>query len=223
MHKASLTKAQLLQFPSLYHKLFGIFVVIKTQQIYKIMKAIFITLIISLSSLVLFAQSEDQAEIKPIYDFKVKDINGDKFKFSELEGKKIMIVNTASRCGYTRQFKELQEVYDKYKDENFVIVGFPSNDFMNQDPGTNEEIYEFCTTNFGVTFPMMEKVKVKGKKQADIYEYLTTKELNGFEDSDVKWNFQKYLINEEGYLVKVIGTKVEPDDDEIINWIEGKE
>lgn len=187
---------------------------------YNMKKTISLIMILSLSIL---AFSQNYENIEPIYQFKVKDINGKKFNFEDFKGKKIMIVNTASRCGFTPQFKELQEIYDKYKDQNFVIVGFPSNDFMNQDPGTDEEILEFCTTTFGVEFPMMSKVKVKGKKKAKIYKYLTDKELNGFKSSKVNWNFQKYLINEEGYLVKVIGTKTSPDDDEIINWIEGKE
>lgn len=166
--------------------------------------------------------SQNVKDVSPIYKFKVKDIEGNKFEFSSLEGK-IMIVNTASKCGFTPQFKELQEIYEKYKDQNFVIIGFPSNDFLNQDPGSNEEIYEFCSTNFNVAFPMMSKIKVTGKKKAKIYEYLTDKDLNGLESSKVKWNFQKYLIDENGYLVKVIGTKVKPNDDVIINWIEGKE
>ncbi|MDD2634725.1 MAG: glutathione peroxidase [Bacteroidales bacterium] len=161
-----------------------------------------------------------KSDIKPIYQFKVKDITGQNFDFKELEGKKIMIVNTASKCGFTKQFTELQEIYETYKDQNFVIVGFPSNDFMNQDPGSNEEILEFCTTNFGVSFPMMSKIQVTGKKKANIYKYLTDKDLNGYESSKVNWNFQKYLINDKGYLEKVIGTKTAPDDDVIINWIE---
>ena len=182
----------------------------------------FTTLIVSLLLSVSLGAQNKKSDVKPIYQFKVKDINGQSFDFKEIEGKKIMIVNTASKCGFTKQFKELQEVYETYKDQNFVIVGFPSNDFMNQDPGTNEEILEFCTTNFGVNFPMMSKINVTGKKKANIYKYLTDKDLNGYESTSVNWNFQKYLINELGYLEKVIGTKTSPDDDEIINWIEGK-
>jgi len=182
----------------------------------------FSTLIVLLILSVSLGAQDKKTDVKPIYQFKVKDINGQSFDFKEIEGKKIMIVNTASKCGFTKQFKELQEVYETYKDQNFVIVGFPSNDFMNQDPGTNEEILEFCTTNFGVSFPMMSKIVVTGKKKANIYKYLTEKDLNGYESSTVNWNFQKYLINEQGYLEKVIGTKTSPDDDEIINWIKGE-
>ncbi len=159
---------------------------------------------------------------KSIHSFVVKDINGNDFDFKTLSGKKIMIVNTASKCGFTKQFAALQEVYDTYKDKNFIIIGFPSNDFMNQDPGTDEEILEFCSVNYGVTFPMMSKVKVKGDDKDPIYEFLTDEKLNGVESSNVGWNFQKYLIDENGYLVKVLSTKTEPDDDEIINWIKSK-
>ena len=184
------------------------------------MKKSILIVILSLLTTLLMSQTENQ-EIKSIYQFKVEDINGNEFDFSSLQGKKIMIVNTASKCGFTKQFKELQEIYEKYSDQNFIIIGFPSNDFMNQDPGTNEEILNFCSTNYGVTFSMMSKIKVTGKKKAEIYKYLTDVNLNGFKSSSVKWNFQKYLINEEGFLEKVISTKTSPDDDEIINWIEG--
>jgi len=156
-----------------------------------------------------------------IYGFKVKDLSGADFDFATLKGKKIMIVNTASKCGLTPQYKDLQALYEKYKDQNFVIVGFPANDFLGQEPGTNEEIAEFCQLNYGVSFPMMSKISVKGSQMAPIYKFLTQKELNGFSDSDVEWNFQKYLINENGQLEKVIGPRINPTDKEITNWIEG--
>lgn len=184
------------------------------------MKAILLVTIVAFLSISLFGQNN--TEIKTIYDYTVKDINGKDFAFKTLKGKKIMIINTASKCGYTGQFEQLQEIYTKYSKKGFVIVGFPSNDFMNQDPGTNEEILEFCSTNYGVTFPMMEKIRVKGKDMADIYKYLTDENLNGYESSKVKWNFQKYLIDENGYLVKVISTATSPDDEEIIKWIKSK-
>lgn|SRR5690554_3310354 len=156
-----------------------------------------------------------------IYGFKVKDLSGADFDFATLKGKKIMIVNTASKCGLTPQYKDLQALYEKYKDQNFVIVGFPANDFLGQEPGTNEEIAEFCQLNYGVSFPMMSKISVKGSQMAPIYKFLTQKELNGFSDSDVEWNFQKYLINENGQLEKVIGPRINPTDKEITSWIEG--
>lgn len=157
-----------------------------------------------------------------VHEFKVENISGEIFDFAELKGKKIMIVNTASKCGLTPQYMDLEELYQGYKDQGLVIVGFPSNDFMSQEPGTNEEILTFCQKNYGVTFPMMSKVKVKGKDKCDIYEYLTDKSKNGFEDSKVKWNFQKYLLDEDGFLVQVIPPTTPPKDAQIISWIEDK-
>lgn len=154
-----------------------------------------------------------------IYDYKVKDINGADFDFSDLKGKKIMIVNTASKCGLTPQYEKLEKVYQKYKSKNFVIIGFPSNDFLSQEPGTNAEIATFCKKNYGVTFPMMSKIKVKGKNMHSIYQFLTRKELNKYSDNEVKWNFQKYLIDTNGKLVKVVDPQTSPDDPEIIRWI----
>ena len=157
-----------------------------------------------------------------IHEFKVESINGDEFDFSSLKGKKIMVVNTASKCGLTPQYEQLEALYQEYKDRNFVIIGFPSNDFMGQEPGTNEEIVTFCKKNYGVSFPLMSKVKVKGKDKCDIYSFLTSKTKNGLEDNKVQWNFQKYLLDEEGYLVKVISPRMTPDDPQISAWIEGK-
>lgn len=155
-----------------------------------------------------------------IYQFVVFDINQKPFDFSKLKGKKLMIVNTASKCGYTPQYDDLQKLYEKYKNKGFIIVGFPANNFRNQEPGTNAEIAEFCKLNYGVTFPMMEKISVKGADMHPIYQYLTQKSNNGLQDSEVGWNFQKYLINKKGMLEKVLNTKVSPLDPEIIKWIE---
>lgn len=154
-----------------------------------------------------------------IYQFKVKDLYGEEFDFSSLKGKKIIIVNTASKCGLTPQYKDLEALYKEYKDKGLVIVGFPANNFMQQEPGSNEEIATFCERNYGVTFPMMEKISVKGDDMAPIYQFLTQKAKNGVQDSEVEWNFQKYLINEKGELVKVIGPRTLPTDPEIVNWI----
>src|SRR5690606_13944224 len=155
-----------------------------------------------------------------IYGFKVKDLSENDFDFATLKGKKVIIVNTASKCGLTPQYKDLQALYDKYKDQNLVIIGFPANDFMSQEPGTNDEIAAFCQMNYGVTFPMMSKISVKGDDMAPIYKFLTQESQNGFADSQVEWNFQKYLINENGQLEKVVGPRISPTDKEIINWIE---
>lgn len=154
-----------------------------------------------------------------IYQFKVEDLSGKIFDFSSLKGKKVMIVNTASKCGLTPQYKDLEAIYKEYKDKGFVIVGFPANNFASQEPGTNEEIASFCQMNYGVTFPMMDKVSVKGDDMCAIYQFLTQKDKNGVEDSNVEWNFQKYLINKNGELEKVISPKTLPTDPEIIDWI----
>lgn len=156
-----------------------------------------------------------------IYQFKVTDLSGNVFDFASLKGKKVLIVNTASKCGLTPQYKDLQAIYDQYKDNNFVIVGFPANNFMEQEPGNNEEIATFCERNYGVTFPMMDKISVKGNDMAPIYQFLTQKDRNGVQDSEVEWNFQKYLLNENGELVKVISPRTLPTDKEIVDWIKG--
>ncbi len=157
-----------------------------------------------------------------IYQFKVQDLAGDEFDFATLKGKRIIIVNTASECGLTPQYEQLQAVYNQYKDQNLVIVGFPANNFGAQEPGSNAQIASFCQKNYGVTFPMMAKISVKGNDMHPIYQFLTQKAKNGLEDSSVQWNFQKYLINSNGELEKVIAPSTLPTDAEIINWIEGK-
>lgn len=161
------------------------------------------------------------AQEQSIYDFTVEDINGDNFDFSTLKGKKIMIVNTASKCGLTPQYEQLQAVYEEYGGEDFVIIGFPANNFMGQEPGSEEEIAVFCQKNYGVTFPMMAKISVKGDDMHPLYQYLTQKAKNGHSDNKVAWNFQKYLINEDGELEEVISPRVLPDSEEIIAWIKG--
>ena len=158
-------------------------------------------------------------EKQTIYQFKVEDLSGKTFDFSSLKGKKILVVNTASKCGLTPQYKDLEKIYREYKDKGFVIVGFPANNFGHQEPGTNAEIESFCEMNYGVTFPMMSKISVKGSDMHPIYQFLTQKAKNGLQDSDVEWNFQKYLINENGELGKVISPQVLPSDDAILSWI----
>lgn len=172
-------------------------------------------LILIMISLAGFAQASD------FYNFKVKTLDGKEFDFSSLKGKKVMIVNTASKCGNTPQYKDLEDLYHQYGNK-LVIIGFPANNFANQEPGTNAEIRQFCTQNYGVTFPMMEKISVKGKDMAPVYQWLTSKAKNGVMDSEVKWNFQKYLIDENGKLVKVIDPKVKPESDEVIGWLTAK-
>jgi glutathione peroxidase len=157
-----------------------------------------------------------------IHQFKVIDLYGKEFDFSSLKGKKILIVNTASECGLTPQYKDLEAIYSKYKDKNFVIVGFPANNFGGQEPGSNQEIAKFCQMNYGVSFPMMGKISVKGNDIHPLYQFLTQKGKNGLQDSEVEWNFQKYLLDENGYLVKVLSPRVLPTDDAIVSWINGK-
>lgn len=163
-------------------------------------------------SAAVFAQSS-------FYDFKVKDIEEADFDLSSLKGKKVLVVNTASKCGLTPQYEQLQKIYEKYGDEKFTIIGFPANNFMKQEPGTNDEIAEFCEKNYGVSFQMMSKISVKGDDMDPLYQWLTSKSKNGVLDSEVAWNFQKYLIDEEGNLVKMFEPKVKPDDERIIGWI----
>ena len=167
----------------------------------------------------IFSQSPDVSFEKSIYDFTVKDIYGEDFNFEKLKGKKIMIVNTASKCGLTPQYEGLEDLYKTYKNENFVIIGFPANNFLWQEPGSNDKIESFCRENYGVTFPMMSKITVKGNKKHPIYQFLTQKSKNNYRDSRVTWNFQKYLINKEGRIEKIISPRTRPDSEEIVSWI----
>ena len=176
------------------------------------------TLIILTSIMTLTLNSQTSIE-NSIHQFKVADIYGNIFDFSKLKGKKLMIVNTASKCGLTFQYEALQKLYSQYKDLNFVIIGFPSNDFLWQEPGSNDEIIDFCEQNYGVTFPMMSKIVVKGSNKHPIYQFLTEKSKNNYKDSRVTWNFQKYLINKEGRIEKIISPRTRPDSEEIVSWI----
>lgn len=154
-----------------------------------------------------------------LYDFKVMDINGETFDFASLKGKKVLIVNTASECGLTPQYETLEEVYKEYGGDNFTIVGFPANNFGAQEPGSNSEIKAFCQKNYGVSFPMMAKISVKGDDQHELYQWLTEKEKNGVEDAAVSWNFQKFMIDEQGNYKGMVGPQESPASEEIINWI----
>jgi glutathione peroxidase len=177
------------------------------------MKKIFFACLLVIGSLSVSAQKQ------VLYDFKVNDIDGKAFDLSSLKGKKVLVVNTASKCGNTPQYEALEKLYKKYGPENFVIIGFPANDFMRQEPGTNAEIKEFCTKKYAVTFPMMEKISVKGDEMAGIYKWLTSKELNGFADYSVGWNFSKFLIDEKGNVVGHVAPSTQPDCEEILTWL----
>jgi len=153
------------------------------------------------------------------YDFTVEDIEGKPFELAQLKGKKVLVVNTASKCGFTPQYEGLERLYRTYGDENFMIIGFPSNDFLRQEPGSNEEIATFCSTTYNVSFPMMAKISVKGRRKHPLYKWLTEKSENGLKNSKVSWNFQKYLIDEEGALVGHFSPKTKPESQEILDWI----
>ena len=174
----------------------------------------FFIIIMVLMPLLITAQNK-----KSFYDFKVKDINGVDFDLSSLKGKKVLVVNVASKCGLTPQYKDLQVLYDKYGGDNFTIIGFPANNFGNQEPGTNLEIKSFCEANYGVTFPMMEKISVKGEDINPLYVWLTQKSENGKMDAPIQWNFQKFMIDENGNLVDMVPPKESPNSEKIIDWI----
>ncbi|MBU8893913.1 MAG: glutathione peroxidase [Bacteroidales bacterium] len=177
-------------------------------------KTVTLFILFGFLSLSLFAQT------KSFHNFTVNNIDGEDFDLSNLKGKKVLVVNTASKCGFTPQYEDLQKLYEKYMTKKFVIIGFPANNFMNQEPGSNSEIKIFCSSEYNVTFPMMAKISVKGDDIHQLYQWLTKKELNGKLDSKVKWNFQKYMIDENGKLVDVAYPKTNPLDDQIVNWIE---
>ncbi len=183
----------------------------------KIIFKIFVFMIASNSSF-----SQDMVD-KTIFQFTVKNLEGLDYDFSILKGKKVMIVNTASKCGLTPQYKKLQSLYEKYGTNDFIIIGFPSNNFLRQEPGSNEEISAFCEKNYGVTFPMMSKVSVKGKDMHPVYKFLTQEDKNGIVSSSVSWNFQKYLINPDGRLARVVSPRTQPDDPSVISWIKSDE
>lgn len=155
------------------------------------------------------SQGMQKNDTKNIYQFKVQGLEGDQIDFASFKGKKILVVNTASACGYTPQYKELEELYEKYKDR-LVVVGFPANNFGAQEPGTNADIKTFCQKNYGVTFPMAAKISVKGDDIAPIYQWLTNKEKNGVLDAEIKWNFNKFLIDENGHIIAKFDSKVTP-------------
>jgi glutathione peroxidase len=155
-----------------------------------------------------------------VYDFSMKDIDGNDTKLDKYKGSVVMIVNTASRCGYTPQYEGLQKIYDKYKDRGFVVLGFPANNFMGQEPGTEKEIKDFCTLKYNVTFPMFSKISVTGSDQHPLYGYLTNKKTNPEFGGDISWNFNKFLIGRDGKIVGRFGSKDKPEDPAVSAAIE---
>jgi len=155
---------------------------------------------------------------KSIYDFVVKDIDGRNVKLSDYRGKVLMIVNVASKCGYTPQYEGLQKIYEQYKDKGFEILAFPCNDFRGQEPGTNKEIKEFCSANYGVSFKLFDKIKVLGDEKLPLYEMLINSD--NIEKGDVKWNFEKFLVSKDGKVVARYRSKVKPESEEVTSEIE---
>jgi glutathione peroxidase len=172
-------------------------------------------------SLILFSIPVLKSQDTNFHSFTVTDIDGNEISLSEFKGKKVLVVNVASKCGFTKQYEGLQKLFEEYGGDDFVIVGFPANNFLKQEPGTNEEIKEFCTLNYGVTFPMMAKISVKGNDIHPLYAWLTKKENNGVMDAKVSWNFQKFMIDENGNLVDYASPKTKPYDEKIVSWITG--
>lgn len=176
------------------------------------------TFILCMAILPLFTM----AQTKSFHDFTVKAMDGTDFHLSSLKGKKVLVVNTASKCGLTPQYEKLQLLFEKYGGDKFTIIAFPANNFNGQEPGTNEEIMEFCTLNYNVTFPVMSKISVKGDDMDALYKWLTQKSENGQADAEVQWNFQKFMIDENGHWVDFVAPKESPLSDKIVQWIEGK-
>ncbi len=159
-------------------------------------------------------------EAKNIYDISVTRIDGSSVKLSEYRGKVLLIVNTASKCGFTKQYDDLQALHEKYAKDGLVILGFPANNFMHQEPGTNEEISNFCRLNFGVSFPMFAKISVRGRNIHPLYKYLTEKASNPKHSGKISWNFNKFLIGKDGTIVDRFGSSTNPQDKQVITAIE---
>jgi glutathione peroxidase len=158
--------------------------------------------------------------VKSIHEFSLNDIDGNPVSLSEFKGQAILLVNVASKCGYTYQYEGLQTLYETYQDRGFVILGFPANNFMNQEPGSNADIKSFCSLEYGVDFPMFEKISVKGKDKHPLYVYLTDKSMHPETGGEITWNFNKFLINGEGQVVDRFATNVDPDDPKLISAVE---
>lgn len=164
--------------------------------------------------------NQTTSTMKTLHDFTVNDISGEPYDLSQLKGKKVLVVNTASECGLTPQYAQLQELYESKGGDGFEIIGFPANNFGGQEPGSDAQISTFCSKNYGVTFPMMSKISVKGNDIHPVYRWLTSKSENGVGDYEVQWNFHKFLVDEEGRLVRDVNPSVLPIDEEILAWID---
>jgi glutathione peroxidase len=172
--------------------------------------------------LILFLGGILMVNAQGIYDFTVQNANGEDVQLSEYKGKVILLVNVASKCGFTSQYEGLQRLYEKYNEQDFVILGFPANNFLNQEPGTNEEIQEFCRLNYGVTFPVFAKISVNGKDIHPLYKYLTDKKANHDFGGKISWNFNKFLIDREGNIINRFGSRTEPESEKMVKAIEAE-
>lgn len=166
------------------------------------------------------ASAQKEISMSSVYEIEVERITGERLKLSEYKGKVLLIVNTASKCGFSGQYEGLQKLYEKYKDKGLVVLGFPANDFMKQEPGSNEQIQSFCKLNYGVTFPMFAKISVKGKDQHPLYTYLTSKKTNPEFSGRITWNFNKFLISRDGSILARFGSRTKPFDKELVNALE---
>ncbi len=182
--------------------------------IYKILIILLINILLNYE----YLHSKSTQSISSFYNISAIDINGNEIKMEKFKNKKILIVNVASKCGYTPQYIGLQKIHEEYG-KDLVVLGFPSNDFFWQEPGTNEEIKMFCKRNYGVTFQIFEKVHVKGSKQHPLYKWLSNKELNGWNNQSPSWNFYKYLIDEKGNLIKYFKSDIDPSDSLITKYL----
>lgn len=186
------------------------------------MSTIIFTVLFALLNIVIASDNSSKKnmgdKMESVYEFTVKDIKGNDLSLSKYKGKVLLIVNVASKCGYTRQYSGLQNIYEKYKDKGFEILAFPCNDFGGQEPGSNEEIAEFCSVNFNVTFPIFDKVKVLGNEKSPLFKFLTDRIQSN--SGDINWNFEKFLISKNGNIVNRFKSSVEPESEELISQIE---
>ena len=181
---------------------------------------VFMFFVTTIFNAALSEHNQKGEKMKSIYDFTVNDIDGKDAKLEQFKGKVMLIVNVASKCGFTSQYEGLQKLYAQYKDQGFVVLGFPANNFMGQEPGTNEEIKQFCSINYNVTFPMFSKISVKGKDIAPLYKFLTEKETNPEFSGDISWNFNKFLIDRDGEIVARFGSRTKPNSEDLTQAIE---
>lgn len=184
-------------------------------------KSQYVVFIVLIAMFSLFAKNKKSTDVQSALAFTMNSIDGESVDLSQYAGKVVLIVNVASKCGFTPQYEGLQRIYEKYRDQGFVVLGFPANNFLKQEPGTNEEIQTFCSTTYGVTFPMFEKISVKGKDQHPLYAYLTDKTAHDF-GGDIEWNFAKFLIGKDGHIKARFSPKTKPEDENLVAVIENE-